>query len=205
MGSSPMGTTPDLSVGKSALVMTAFTPGRASAADASIDLMRACACGLRRTLPCSMPGKLISAPYRARPVTLSTPSCRIGRVPITLNLCSCTSILTSLASPRRHPSPHAQFCHNLCTDTDCLPVRSEFHVQWDWDFCRAILLQTPGIPVYKSHTAMLHVQETFVEADAGLRLSPSLLQFRPFSHSPRVQTRGMNKQGGHQGLRCTRR
>src|SRR5215470_7572495 len=165
MGSSPMGTTPDLSFGKSALVMTAFTPGRASAADASIDLMRACACGLRNTLPCSIPGKLMSAPYRARPVTLSTPSCRIGRVPITLNLCSCTSILTSLASPRRRPAPHAQFCHNPCTDTDCLPVRNGLHVQSDSDSCRAILLQTPGIPACKFHTATPHVQETFVEAD----------------------------------------
>ena len=33
MASSPMGTTPDLSSGKSALVTTAFTPGSAAAAE----------------------------------------------------------------------------------------------------------------------------------------------------------------------------
>src|SRR5262249_61081604 len=33
--------------------------------------------------PCSSPAAWKSAPYRARPVTLSMPSCRIGRVPIT--------------------------------------------------------------------------------------------------------------------------
>jgi xanthine dehydrogenase small subunit len=48
------------------------------------DWMRACAWGLRNTLPCSRPGSQMSAPYCARPVTLSTPSGRIGRVPITL-------------------------------------------------------------------------------------------------------------------------
>src|SRR5262249_21774909 len=33
--------------------------------------------------PCSNPAICTSAPYRARPVTLSTPSWRMGRVPIT--------------------------------------------------------------------------------------------------------------------------
>src|ERR1700733_6800015 len=61
--------------------MTAFTPGSASAAAVSIDLMRACACGERRIFPYSIPGNFRSAPYSARPVTLGTPSGRIGRVP----------------------------------------------------------------------------------------------------------------------------
>ena len=43
--------------GKSAAVTTAFTPGSASALEASIDTIRACACGLRLTLPHSMPGR----------------------------------------------------------------------------------------------------------------------------------------------------
>src|SRR6185436_9243609 len=94
---SPIGWEPDAKSGRSLPVMTAFTPGRASAAEVSIDLIRACACGLRSTLPCSIPGRLMSAPYLARPVTLSTPSWRIGRVPMTLNLYSCAdSMLTSL-------------------------------------------------------------------------------------------------------------
>src|SRR5215510_16554321 len=88
--------------------MTAFTPGNASAAEASMDLIRACACGLRNTLAWSMPGREMSAPYLARPVTLSTPSCRIGRVPITLNLCSCSSIFLSFCLVKLfHPETHS--------------------------------------------------------------------------------------------------
>src|SRR6202789_1489384 len=61
--------------------MTDFTPGSAAAADVSIDLMRAWACGERRIFPYSIPGSFRSAPYSARPVTLGTPSGRMGRVP----------------------------------------------------------------------------------------------------------------------------
>ena len=46
-----------------------------------MERMRACAWGLRRTWPTSMFGREKSAPKRARPVTLSTPSGRTGRVP----------------------------------------------------------------------------------------------------------------------------
>ena len=46
--------------------------------------MRAWACGLRSTRPKSMRGRRTSAPYSARPVTLSAPSGRTGRVPMTL-------------------------------------------------------------------------------------------------------------------------
>ncbi len=51
-------------MGKSTMsleVITACTPGSASAFEASIDLMRAWACGLRNTLPQIMPGMLVSA------------------------------------------------------------------------------------------------------------------------------------------------
>ena len=41
--------------------MTAFTPGSFSALEVSIDLMRACGCGLRSTLPQIMPGMVVSA------------------------------------------------------------------------------------------------------------------------------------------------
>src|SRR3954454_4213078 len=77
----------DLSTGKSTIsraVTTAFTPGSASALVVSIDLMRACGCGLRRILPQIMPGILVSAANAARPVTLSTPSGRMVRWPIHL-------------------------------------------------------------------------------------------------------------------------
>jgi hypothetical protein len=42
-------------------VMTAFTFGCASAARVSMETMRACASGLRRTAPCSMPGRFTSS------------------------------------------------------------------------------------------------------------------------------------------------
>src|SRR5205807_9549775 len=69
--------------GKSSEVTMALTPGSFSALSILIDMMRAWACGLRLTLPHSMPGMTMSAPKLARPVTLSTPSGRIGRVPTT--------------------------------------------------------------------------------------------------------------------------
>src|SRR5882672_9136834 len=72
---------PALHSGKSARVTTALTPGSFSAAEVSIDLMIACACGLRKILPTSMPGRNRSAPNLARPVTLSIPSCLTGEVP----------------------------------------------------------------------------------------------------------------------------
>jgi len=42
-------------------VITAWTPGIASAFEVSIDLMRAWGWGLRRTLPQIMPGMWVSA------------------------------------------------------------------------------------------------------------------------------------------------
>ena len=59
-------------------------PGSFIAADASMPRIRACGWGLRSTLPTSCPGSDRSAPKRARPVTLSTPSGRAGRVPMML-------------------------------------------------------------------------------------------------------------------------
>src|SRR5712672_1934786 len=84
--------------GKSARVTTAFTPGSASALATSIDMIRACAYGLRLILPHSMPGIFMSAPKLARPVTLSTPSGRIGRVPTTFNVSLSRNDITSLPS-----------------------------------------------------------------------------------------------------------
>src|SRR5690349_14946793 len=81
--------TAPFSIGKSTMsfaVTTAFTPGSFSAFEVSIDLMRACGCGLRSTLPQIMPGMLVSAANWARPVTLSMPSGRMVRWPIHLLL-----------------------------------------------------------------------------------------------------------------------
>jgi hypothetical protein len=72
--------------GKSARVVTAFTPGSAIALSVLRETIRAWACGLRLILPHSMPGIVMSAPKLARPVTLSMPSGRIGRVPTTLRV-----------------------------------------------------------------------------------------------------------------------
>ncbi len=68
-----------------AAVTTALTPGSASRlagvdrADARVGV------GAAQDLAVQQPRQQISAPYRARPVTLSRPSWRIGRVPTTLN------------------------------------------------------------------------------------------------------------------------
>ena len=48
-------------------------------------LISAWAWGERKTRPMSWPGANVSAPYFARPVTLSRPSGRGGRVPTDLN------------------------------------------------------------------------------------------------------------------------
>src|SRR5215510_4380426 len=64
--------------------ITALTPGSACALSKLIDLIRAWGWGLRRTLPQSMPGLEKSAPKVARPVTLSSPSGLLVRLPIHL-------------------------------------------------------------------------------------------------------------------------
>jgi hypothetical protein len=46
---------------RSAPVITAWTFGCCSAAEVSIETMRACATGLRRTAPCSIPGNWTSS------------------------------------------------------------------------------------------------------------------------------------------------
>ena len=81
-------TVPGFISGKSSRVTTALTPGSCAAAATSIDLIRACGCGLRKILPTSMPGRNRSAPNFARPVTLSMPSCLTGEVPTILSFLS---------------------------------------------------------------------------------------------------------------------
>ena len=81
--------------GMSSEVIVARTPGRASAREVSMRVMRACACGLRSTWACSMPGMLTSTPNTACPVTLSTPSWRTGLVPTTFSSGAVTVIQSS--------------------------------------------------------------------------------------------------------------
>src|SRR5580704_11579244 len=71
---------------KSRTRSAAFTPGIRVAADRSTATTRACGCGDRTMRAYSMPGRLMSNVYFARPVTLSGPSTRLTRVPRTDDL-----------------------------------------------------------------------------------------------------------------------
>ena len=62
-------------------MITALTPGMDSASDVSMETIRAWAWGERTTTPISCPGRFRSAAKRARPVTFSSPSWRMGLVP----------------------------------------------------------------------------------------------------------------------------
>src|ERR1700730_2154 len=84
--------------GKSARVVTALTPGNAIALSVLIETIRAWAYGLRLILPHSIPGIFMSAPKLARPVTLSTPSGRMGRVPTTFKVSLSRNDIPSLPS-----------------------------------------------------------------------------------------------------------
>ena len=66
---------------RSAAVKTARTPGSASAAAASIPLIRACANGLRTKHACSMPGRVTSSTKVPWPVSRRVSSTRGTRVP----------------------------------------------------------------------------------------------------------------------------
>ena len=61
-------------VGRSFPVATAITPGAASARDASIDTMRACAIFERSSLQWSMRGSMTSSANFVWPVTFAAPS-----------------------------------------------------------------------------------------------------------------------------------
>ena len=74
-----------VSCAASSPVITAATPGSASAARLSIDLMRACACGLRSTAACAMFGSAMSSMKRPRPARKRGSSLRSMRVPMTLS------------------------------------------------------------------------------------------------------------------------
>src|SRR5215510_1137713 len=126
--------------GKSLTVITALTPGNASAFAVLMDLMRAWAWGLRSTLPCNMPVRRISPPYTARPVTLSAPSGRIGRVPMTLYSAVASAIMPS---PSRwlHPRQPGQFYRIPYSGTDYQPTSNAPGALSAWDFWLITLWQ----------------------------------------------------------------
>src|SRR6266850_137027 len=78
------GRMPNFTRGRSAPVMTAYTPGTALARVVSIPRMRACACGLRSSLPNAMRGRTRSSVKRVSPMTLPQASILGSGWPITL-------------------------------------------------------------------------------------------------------------------------
>src|SRR6516164_9443762 len=103
IGPSPTKASSDGIGGKSSHVTTALTPGNARAFSVWIARIRAWACGLRLTLPHSIPGITMAAPKLAFPVTLSTPSGRIGRVPTTFWNSLGIYVMRTLLPFFRHP------------------------------------------------------------------------------------------------------
>src|SRR5215469_5213107 len=67
--------------GRSSALSTAWTPGIARAADASIERIAAWACGLRTKQACSAPASLMSSTKRPRPVSSVGSSRRATRAP----------------------------------------------------------------------------------------------------------------------------
>src|SRR3990172_5854348 len=67
-------------------VSTPTTPGIRSASDGSSRAILACGSGLRRILPCSIPGTIRSPAHMARPVTFSRASPRRTDVPTILGI-----------------------------------------------------------------------------------------------------------------------
>src|SRR6266849_5231572 len=112
IGPSPTNASSDGISAKPADVTTALTPGNASALSVLIDTMRACACGLRFTLPHSMPGIVMSAPKAARPITLSTPSGRIGLVPTTLREALSRYVMSYSMTEKRFAVPAEAGSHS---------------------------------------------------------------------------------------------
>src|SRR5215510_624493 len=82
---------PILSAASSAPVSTASTPGSAFAALASIDLMRAWACGERTNTARVSPGRLTSSVYCPLPVMKRKSSLRRTAAPIPVALMACSS------------------------------------------------------------------------------------------------------------------
>src|SRR5262249_51619396 len=86
---------PILSAESSAPVSTASTPGSAFAAFASIDLMRACACGERTNTARVSPGRLTGSCHCPLPVMKRKSSLRPPAAPIPVALMACPPTIVS--------------------------------------------------------------------------------------------------------------
>ena len=89
--------------------MTPSTPSMASAAEVSIETMRAWACGERSTWTCSMPGMIMSPAYLRRPDTLLGVSMRRTFLPMKS---PCSASISASAVAGRRP-----FCTSRASST----------------------------------------------------------------------------------------
>src|SRR5438067_28301 len=100
-------------------VTTARTPGTSHAPETSRSTIQACGTPARRTLPCNIPGKRTSTPYRAAPVTLATASTRGTDLP-TVRYVAVTAPNRSsgVRAALRRPLPHRRgdVLHELVGD-----------------------------------------------------------------------------------------
>src|SRR5215211_6459933 len=98
-----------------------------------MDKIRAWAWGLRNIAPYNIPGRRISAPYCARPVTLSVASWRCGFLPITRysSFFSSTGTVVTRFAPELAPRPlqHGRYDRNRCSDIDFRPAILGFQIQ----------------------------------------------------------------------------
>ena len=116
----------DLSIGNSTRslpVMTALTPGSAAALAVSIDLMRACGCGLRRILPQIIPGMRGVGGIGRPPGDLIRAVRPDGALadPLVVVLAGHCALLPSL--PRPSPGRPRRSCHNQTERVKLGPTR----------------------------------------------------------------------------------
>src|SRR5689334_11610822 len=86
-----------ISVPTSETMCTALTPGICSAALMSMLFILACACGERSILPKSIPGRLMSNEYFARPETFCGPSILEMRFPMRVRLSASGHLYSAIA------------------------------------------------------------------------------------------------------------
>ena len=116
-----------------------------------------------------------SAPNLARPVTLSTPSGRIGRVPTQLNSelgrpSPSPASVRLLSSRRRRRARRGRSCRSRCSGTGCRPASSAPRSRWGRGSSRAAPWPRRGSPACRCRTAARRARGTC--AAAGCSSSP---------------------------------
>ena len=118
-------------------VTTAFTPGSFSAAEVSIDLMRACGVRAAQHLADQLAGHGEVGAEAGAARHLVDAVGADGRVPTDLNL-RARRVLTFIAasvrllsSRRRRPGRRARSCRSRCSGTGCRPASSGFRSRSD--------------------------------------------------------------------------